>query len=234
MNENIDLIETFQKTNQSITRKLSSLKIQEEERGKREAFYHEDITLILENPYFSWTVPRFRITPNFVQSLIDKKLQNDGVKVLYLREMDGEGLVITTNDNRFNLLLKTPPTKYRIEVEFPSKTKDVLSSTSYFGDMKIIIFGIPKQSQSCLYYVHKEDVRRWLIENIISEDPNIILAEREIEDLTNTGKKISEMLQMFPDESFHSETDHSLKNTDATSRFKRRFCSETSNLLLLV
>jgi hypothetical protein len=221
MNKNIDLIETFQKSNRSITRKFSSLQIEKQERDKREAFYHENITLILENPISSWTVPRFRITPDFVQSLVDKKLQIEGGILRYLREIDGEGLIITPNDNRFNLLLKSTPAKYRIEVELPSRTRDVLLTSCYFGDMEIIIRGIPKQSQSCLYLVQKEDIRRWLIENILSEDPHIVAAEKEIEEVSKSRKNILKKLQKLPNERVYNERGFPLKGADAAARLER-------------
>lgn len=217
MNKNIDLIETFQKSNRSITRKFSSLQIEKQERDKREAFYHENITLILENPVSSWTIPRFRITPDFVQSLVDKKFQTEGGKLHYLREIDGEGLIITPNDNRFNLLLKSTPVKYRIEVELPSRTRDILLTSCYIGDMNIIIRGIPKQSQSGLYLVQKEDIRRWLIENILSEDLHILAAEKEIEEVSKSRKMILKKLQKLP----NHERGFPLKGADATARLER-------------
>jgi len=157
---------------------------------KRKKFAKETIDITLaedtlgvngEKGDVSWKVQRFRLTPDFLQKLINRLPEKGkrGCTVAYLRHVE-DGDIITPEEVR--RLCKATPACYQMVLYEPNKTKDVKKEkdTKYQGQMKFMIRNVPQYSQNGLYEVKKNDVRNWINEGILDDEPQIIKLKNQI------------------------------------------------------
>ena len=144
----------------------------------------------------SWKVQRFRLTPDFLHQLIVRLPDKEGCTVAYLKHAE-EGDIIALDEVR--RLCRPSPSSYHMVLYEPNKTKDVQQETEhkYQGFMKFMINNVPQYSQNGCYQVKANDIRNWIIEGILDDEPNINQIKSQLnkdaQSINNIEKRISKI-----------------------------------------
>jgi len=153
--------------------KHRTLRAEEKAEARKQAFFHETIRIVLKEPKCSWTIPRFRLTPEFVQVLINRSILSVGVTPAYLKYTTG---IIVPHDMQ---RLCSKKETYELIVAQPNKTKD-LKSSGYTGESQFVIRNVPSHSQNNLHTIEAAHLVEWVRESLLKDDPDIGNLNREI------------------------------------------------------
>ena len=191
---NVDLIDATRGDVEPITQ--NTLKAEEQAQQRKREFFHERIHLIIRTrktssdestgaptlhaPH-SWKIQRFRLTPDFVQQLVDRTVKERGVTVAYLKDVEGGEIIIPGEIQR--LCEPVTAATYNIVLSYPNQTKDIGGKHSYHGQLKFVIRNIPSHSQNHLHVVEEEHVSLWVKDGIVKEDPEMLRMEKKLESL---------------------------------------------------
>jgi hypothetical protein len=131
----------------------------------------------------SWNVQRLRLTPDFIQVLVDRHIASSderlGATLAYLKNIQDHEIIVPDD---MQLLCRPRPASYRLFLSTPTRTMDVkIKKSGYSGNMKFLIRHVPDRSQNNIHLVKTEHIKEWLINGIISEDPVLTKMKKKIE-----------------------------------------------------
>ncbi len=171
-----------------------SLKGEEKLEAKRKAFLNEVVTLTLSKPKASWNVPRFRLTTEFVQHLIDRTVPTRGVSLAYLKSSD-EAIGIVVPSEMVRLCKKDVP--YEMILSYPNQTKDIKEKhgCAYQGQMHFVLRNVPARSQNHLHTVRSPHIMKWIVDGILKEDPDLVRLEKKLSALKRSLSSINAQLE---------------------------------------
>ena len=188
----VNKIETHIKSPASQNLK-SELRAKEEKR----AFYNEIVTIHLLDTETrqprqgcTWKIPRFRLKQDFLQDLVDKSPANKdkhGCEICYLQDSKGEIILPT----QMRIVCKPLPMVYYIVNKKASKILDIEDDSNYEGDMKFVIKGVPRHTQNERYEVNEDDIRGWVIDSILEEDPILQRLRKKVEELRVSIERVA-------------------------------------------
>jgi hypothetical protein len=167
---------------------------------RKERFFREIIKLVLVDPPNNWKVERFRLSPELLQKLIDRALQQHqqeqchqegvvGVSIAYLKLLRGvqESGRRIGSSNGSKIILPADAQRrcnqddtYEIVLLYPSKTLDHVQDESYFGQMHFILRNVPPSSHNHLHPVKAHHIKHWIRGNLLREDPVLMQYESQI------------------------------------------------------
>ena len=154
--------------------KPRTLKAEEEAEARKRAFFNESIKIVLSEPRCAWTVARFRLTPEFVQQLIDRSILAIGVTPAYLK--CNTGIIMPHDMQRLCIKHET----YELVVAQPNRTNDSKSNHGYKGEREFTIRNVPSHSQNNLYTVSEKHLMEWVRQSLLREDPDIVNLDKQI------------------------------------------------------
>lgn len=175
----------------------SNLKAEERIREERKAWYNEVIVLHIldadtQKPRdgCTWKLPRYRLSQEFLQGLVNRSpasSDKNGCEISYVQDSKGEIILPT----QMKALCKRHPEKYYIVCKKASRVFDVKHNINYEGDMKFVLHDVPRRSRDEKHEVTSEDIRRWVVNNIVEEDPIIQRLKKKVESLKASIDRIT-------------------------------------------
>ena len=206
----VDLIDSVRNT----TPNRHTLKAEQQVEERKKRFFDETIHLNLDEPATSWKVQRFRLTPEFVQQLIDRTVPERGVSMAYLKS--SEGIIVPSDMQRSC----KKAAMYDLVLSYPNRTKDVAKKHVYQGQMQFLIRDLPVYSQNHLHRVQEQHVCKWIKNGLLREDPDLVRLEKNVTSLKRSLETVIGQLQRASEEPIMN--DRGLIMTGKKAELKRQ------------
>lgn len=171
--------------------KPRTLKTEEQAESRKQAFFDEIIKIVLSEPKCAWTVQRVRLTPEFLQQLIDGKIPELNVTPAYLKSKSA-GIIVPHDMQRLCDKKET----YELVLAFPNKTQDFKAkSAGYKGESQFVIRNVPSFSQNNLHPVEAYHLMEWIRHSLLKEDPKILSIDKSITALKESLESVAHVIK---------------------------------------
>ncbi len=176
-----------------------------------------------------WRVPRFRLTQEFVQQLVDRLVHNTheaGSTIAYLRESQTGEVVIPEDMQKLcRSSSSSLSVYYDLFVSQPNKTLDVMKTQRdcYRGGMKFLLFNVPLHSQNTLHQVKSHHIRHWIMDGILCEEPSIMKKKQKIVEIQRNLDYTINRMKKIADEPMFNEKGYELKGKKAEKKREEHY-----------